>query len=184
MFKFMRFKIPEERGSISIAVAILAVALLAAAALVLDGGRRLGAYSENRDLADNAARVGVQGIYEEGLRGCGWALIEPADAISFVDAYLAQAAPDLFANPIMQLPITSSIPRYNISACSQALVLAERGIVAQRSTDSAKWTIIVKCSTVSVEIARDISSGTFGNNREVRAYESATASIGLGGPPC
>lgn len=187
MKKFKFFKHSDEsseQGSISIAVAILAVSLLAAAALVLDGGRRLGTYTENRDLADNAARAGAQAIFEEGLRGCGWALIEPADAVRFVDAYLAKVEPDLFANPSVVLPATESIDRLNISACSQALVLGQRGFLASRSTDRADWTIVIRCSTVSVEIARNVSSGTFGNTRKVRAYEAATTNIGTGGPPC
>ncbi len=179
-----RFGLKEEKGSISIAVAILAVSLLAAAALVLDGGRRLGAYSENRDLADNAARAGAQGIYEEALRGCGWALIEPADAVRLVDSYLASADPGLFANPAIQLPPVDSIPRYNISTCGQSLILGERGLTAVRSTEFAEWTIVIKCATVGVEITRGIVSGTFGNSRDVRAFESATANIGTNRAPC
>ena len=48
----------NERGSVSILVAVLGVAFLMVAGLALDGGRKLGALSEARDLADNAARAG------------------------------------------------------------------------------------------------------------------------------
>ena len=175
----------NERGSISIAVAILAVSLLAAAALVLDGGRRLGTYSDSRDLADNAARAGAQAIFEEGLRGCRYALLEPVDAIGLTDRYLAQVEPDSFANPRIISGAVSSIARFNISNCAQALVLGSQPTIAERETENARWTISVQCGTISVEIRRDVESGTFSNSVEVGVRESATAFAGeLGRTQC
>jgi hypothetical protein len=41
-------------------VAVLGLAIVAALALVVDGGRTLGALTEAQDIADNAARAGTQ----------------------------------------------------------------------------------------------------------------------------
>ena len=51
-------RLNSERGSTSILVAALGLALLMATGLAVDGGRKLGALSEARNIADNAARAG------------------------------------------------------------------------------------------------------------------------------
>lgn len=80
---------PEnDRGSITIFVAVLGVAFLMAAGLALDGGRRLGAISEARDLADNAARSCAQAVDEAHLRETGERILLPAEGSARAAAYL------------------------------------------------------------------------------------------------
>ena len=80
-----------DRGAISVFVAVLAVAFLAAAGLALDGGRRLGAISEARDIADNAARACAQGISIDESRRSGATIIDPALGAQLGGAHLARS---------------------------------------------------------------------------------------------
>lgn len=72
-------------------VAVIAVAFLAAAGLALDGGRRLGAISEARDVADNAARACAQGISVDVSRGSGATQIDPTLGVQLGTAHLARS---------------------------------------------------------------------------------------------
>lgn len=79
----------DERGSISIAVAVLGVAVLAAAGLAIDGGRKLNGLAEARDLADNAARVGAQQVDIDAYRATGVPTLDAGAASTEANAYLA-----------------------------------------------------------------------------------------------
>ncbi len=79
----------DERGSVSVLVAVLAIAFLMVAGLALDGGRKLGALSEARDLADNAARAGAQAVDTDAYQLTGAPTLDPADAEQAALAYLA-----------------------------------------------------------------------------------------------
>lgn len=69
--------------------AVLGVALLMATGLAVDGGRKIGALSEARDIADNAARAGAQEIDENQLRATGQPLLDQIAAENSARAYLA-----------------------------------------------------------------------------------------------
>ena len=79
----------DERGSVSILIAALGLALLMATGLAVDGGRKLGALSEARDIADNAARAGAQMIDTDTYRSSGVPIINPAAATERANNYLA-----------------------------------------------------------------------------------------------
>jgi Flp pilus assembly protein TadG len=85
----MTTRIRDERGSISIFIAVLAVAFLTVAGLAVDGGRKLGALSDARDLADNAARAGAQAVDTDAYRTTGAVLLDPAAATRSATDYLA-----------------------------------------------------------------------------------------------
>jgi Flp pilus assembly protein TadG len=78
-----------DRGAVTVLFAALGLALLMATGLAVDGGRRLGALAEARDIADNAARAGAQEIDENTYRMTGVPAIDEAAAIIRVNAYLA-----------------------------------------------------------------------------------------------
>lgn len=78
-----------ERGSLSIFVAVIAVGLLAAAGLAIDGGRKLNALGAARDLADNAARAGAQELDQTAVRSSGQGVLDPAAAEARALDYLA-----------------------------------------------------------------------------------------------
>jgi Flp pilus assembly protein TadG len=75
----------RDRGSVSAFVVIMAVALVACAGLVVDGGRLVAGRSEAADHAENAARAGAQEAAD--LRGDAWN-INPAAASAAAQSYL------------------------------------------------------------------------------------------------
>ncbi len=82
-------RLADERGTVSTFVAVITVAMLMAAGLAIDGGRKIAALREATHLADNAARAGAQAIDVDTLRTTGVLLVEPDVAIAEADAYLA-----------------------------------------------------------------------------------------------
>mgnify|MGYP003111574340 CR=1 FL=1 len=59
----------DERGSVTVFVAVLGAGLVAAAGLAYDGAAKLGGLSEARELADNTARACAQGISPASVGG-------------------------------------------------------------------------------------------------------------------
>lgn len=80
----------RERGSASILIAALGLALLMATGLAVDGGRKLGALSEARNVADNAARAGAQMIDADTYRATGEPFVDPAAAATAASSYLSR----------------------------------------------------------------------------------------------
>jgi Flp pilus assembly protein TadG len=78
-----------ERGTVAVASMILALSVIAAAGLAIDGGRKLNALAEARDLADNAARVGAQQVDVDAYRASGTPTLDPGEASAAASAYLA-----------------------------------------------------------------------------------------------
>jgi len=79
----------DERGSISIFVAVLGVAFVMVAGLAVDGGRKLGALSDARHLADNAARAGAQAVDTDAYRMTGVVAVDPRAATDAASEFLA-----------------------------------------------------------------------------------------------
>lgn len=66
----------SERGAVAAMVAILAFAIFTSLALVVDGGRALGALTEAQDIADNAARAGSRSVDLDQWRETGRPIID------------------------------------------------------------------------------------------------------------
>ena len=79
-----------ERGSVSVYVVIIAASLMLMAGLCVEGGRVLNARATMADQAEQAARVGVQQLSMERLRGSGVAATDPSAASSAARSYLAR----------------------------------------------------------------------------------------------
>ena len=79
----------DERGVVSTFLAVIALALLMAAGLAIDGGRKVTALREASHLADNAARAGAQAVDLDTLRSSGDLRLLPDQAAARVDQYLA-----------------------------------------------------------------------------------------------
>ncbi len=80
----------DERGALSTFVAVIALALLMAAGLAVDGGRKVNALREASHLADNAARAGAQAVDLDILRTTGELRLLPEEATAKVGDYLAR----------------------------------------------------------------------------------------------
>ena len=79
----------RQRGSVTIFIAVLAVSFVVVAGLAVDGGRKLGALSHARQLADNAARAGAQQLDEPTYRQTGHVTLNPTAARRAALNYLA-----------------------------------------------------------------------------------------------
>lgn len=78
----------RERGAVSTFLAVVALALLMAAGLAIDGGRKVNALREASHLADNAARSGAQAVDLDTLRSTGEVRLHHDQAVSRADQYL------------------------------------------------------------------------------------------------
>jgi Flp pilus assembly protein TadG len=79
----------NETGAVSTFLAVIALALLMAAGLVVDGGHKINALREASHLADNAARAGAQAVDLDTLRTNGDLLLLPDQAEQQARDYLA-----------------------------------------------------------------------------------------------
>jgi Flp pilus assembly protein TadG len=78
-----------DRGSITLMLAALGVALIALAGIVIDGGAKLRA-AENADaVAQEAARAGAGMVDQSAAYAHGTFVVDQAQAISAARAYLA-----------------------------------------------------------------------------------------------
>ncbi|MEY2474021.1 MAG: hypothetical protein QOK28_3350 [Actinomycetota bacterium] len=84
----------DERGTVTAFVAVFALALLAVAGLVVDGGYMLAGQRAAFDEAEAAARVGAQAVDEDALRQGGDVVIQPDAARQRVAEYLARSRHD------------------------------------------------------------------------------------------
>jgi hypothetical protein len=78
-----------ETGTITAFVAVFAVALLAVAGLVVDGGYMLAGRRAAFDEAEAAARAGAQAVDEDSLRQGGTVVLQPDAARQRVAEYLS-----------------------------------------------------------------------------------------------
>lgn len=85
----------EDRGAISIYLIIFFIPLLMGVGLVVDGGRKVEAIGQARDLADNAARIGAQQVAETGFRSGSVVPIDQSAATAAVAGFLAGTEADL-----------------------------------------------------------------------------------------
>ena len=69
-------------------MAVLGFAIFVALALVVHGGRSLGALSEAQDIADNAARAGAQAVDLEQWRDSGRPVIDRDQAEAEISQFL------------------------------------------------------------------------------------------------
>ena len=84
----MSHAVQDERGVVSTFLAVIALAMLMAAGLAIDGGRKINALLEASHLADNAARAGAQAVDLDTLRTSGDLRLLPEEAAVRVDQYL------------------------------------------------------------------------------------------------
>lgn len=81
-------RLRRQDGSATVLVVVMTGALLFATGLVVDGGRKLNALGEARDLADNAARAAAQAVAAPATRAGGLPQLDAAGAAAAAQAYL------------------------------------------------------------------------------------------------
>lgn len=78
-----------SEGSLTVLVAVFAVAMFALAGLAIDGGRALAARQQASAEAEQAARAGAQAISLSALRQ-GTVVLDPTLAVTDAEGYLQQ----------------------------------------------------------------------------------------------
>jgi Flp pilus assembly protein TadG len=77
-----------EQGAAAAFVVLMAIALLAAAGLVIDGGYALAAKRQAMNQAEQAARAGADVLSQAGLRS-GQTLVDSTRAVAAAQGYLS-----------------------------------------------------------------------------------------------
>ena len=92
MLSSIRRRLPDDdRGSLSLVIIVVFIALLVTIGLVVDGGGKIRALQRADSVAAQAARAGGQAIVAStAVRGQG-AVTDPAQARSAAQAFLASA---------------------------------------------------------------------------------------------
>jgi len=135
----------RERGSITLMLAALSVALIALAGIVIDGGAKLRA-AENADaVAQEAARAGAGIVNQSTAYSTGTFVVDQSQAITAARAYLAAAARAYLADGSLQGSVaaqgTESI-RVTVTVSEPTSVLSIIGIDSMRSTGAATASLV------------------------------------------
>jgi hypothetical protein len=80
----------DDWGAMSTFLAVIALAMLMAAGLALDGGRKVAALQKATHLADGAARAGAQAVDLDVLRTTGELRVLPDQATTRATDYLVK----------------------------------------------------------------------------------------------
>jgi Flp pilus assembly protein TadG len=126
-----------DRGSITLMLAALGVALIALAGIVIDGGAKLRA-AENADaVAQEAARAGAGMVNQSTAYATGTFVVDQAQAITAARAYLAagryQGTVTAKGRDAIQVTVTVTKP---------TSVLSVIGIDSMTSTGSATASLV------------------------------------------
>ncbi len=78
----------RERGSVTVFVVVMTVALIFVAGLVVDGGQILNAKREAANVAESAARAGAQALDEESVRAGGPTRLDGREAVTRAERFL------------------------------------------------------------------------------------------------
>lgn len=81
----------DDRGVVTVFVAVMAAALVFVAGFAFDGGQILLTFTRANNLADAAARAAAQGIDTDQFRASGTVTLDPSDAQARAAAFLADA---------------------------------------------------------------------------------------------
>jgi Flp pilus assembly protein TadG len=134
-----------ERGSITLMLAALSVALIALAGIVIDGGVKLRA-AENADaIAQEAARAGAGIVNQSTAYSTGTFVVDQSQAITAARAYLTAAAHGGMANGSLRGAVAAqgrdSI-RVTVTVTEPTSVLSIIGIDSMSSTGAATASLV------------------------------------------
>lgn len=135
----------NDRGSVTVFVVVLTVALLMVGGLVIDGGYTLAANRRAFNEAEAAARAGAQAVDMDVLRSTGAVQLDADAARRRADAYLASLGRDgtvevegdsvqvrvRFSQPMLILSIVGVGP---LQIEGQGTARAVRGVTAGDDT--------------------------------------------------
>jgi Flp pilus assembly protein TadG len=126
-----------ERGSLTLMLAALMVALLALAGLVIDGGRKLNESSRAYAIAEEAARAGAGMVDRSVAYRSGAFNVDEAQALAAARAYLADAG---YTGSVR--PDGTQRIRVSVTVTQPTLVLSLIGMDSMTSTSSAVASLV------------------------------------------
>jgi hypothetical protein len=132
-----RSRADGERGSLTLMLAALMVALLALAGLVIDGGRKLNQSASAYAIAQEAARAGAGMVDRSAAYRSGTFKVDEAQALAAARAYLADAGYSGTVNPDGMQRI-----RVTVTVTQPTLVLSLIGMDTLTSTGSAVASLV------------------------------------------
>jgi Flp pilus assembly protein TadG len=104
----------DERGALTLFVAILFPVLLCFAGLVIDAGTKLDNYENAATYAQEAARAGAGQVNESEAYSSSTFVVDQAKAVAAANAYLAGAGVQGVATPVganaIQVTVTITTP--------------------------------------------------------------------------
>ena len=127
----------RDRGSLTLMLAVLMVALLALAGLVIDGGRKLNEAENAYAIAEEAARAGAGQVDTSVAYGSGVFSVDQARAITAAQDYLVTAG----YQGSVTADGTDAI-RVSVTVTQQTAVLSLIGIDTMSSTGSAVASLV------------------------------------------
>jgi len=127
-----------ERGSLTLMLVTMSVALLALAGLVLDGGAKLNAASTAAAVAEEAARAGAGQVSRPTAYSSGSFVVSAAQARSAARQYLNAAG---YRNYDVQVLPPRTI-RVTVTVVQPTKILSLIGIVSFSVSESATATLV------------------------------------------
>jgi Flp pilus assembly protein TadG len=125
-----------ERGSLTLMLAALMVALLSLAGLVIDGGRKLNQSASAYAIAQEAARAGAGMVDRSAAYRSGTFKVDEAQALAAARAYLADAGYSGTVSP------DGTQIRVTVTVTQPTLVLSLIGMDTLTSTGSAVASLV------------------------------------------
>jgi Flp pilus assembly protein TadG len=119
----MKHQEHKEEGVTSLFVVLLAVALLAMAGLVIDGGYAMASNRRLTGQAEQAARIGADALDQDSLRDGGVPEVERAKAIAAAQDYLSRAGA-----PRGQVSIDGGTVSVRLESHSNTAILSAVGV--------------------------------------------------------
>lgn len=133
-----RWRVRDDAGSVSVYLAVWAIAMMAMAGLVIDGGAAIAARARAADLAEQAARAGADALSPASLRGPRPVdlQVDPAAARTAADRVLALGgATGEVTVSGLSVSVTAHVPR-------QAAVLTAVGVNDLTGSATATATVL------------------------------------------
>ena len=127
----------RDRGSLTLMLAALMVALLALAGLVIDGGRKLNQSASAYAIAQEAARAGTGMVDRSAAYRSGTFKVDEAQALAAARAYLADSGYTGSVSPDGTHRI-----RVTVTVTRPTLVLSLIGMDTMTSTGSAVASLV------------------------------------------
>lgn len=133
----------SERGSFSLTLVIMTVALLALAGVVVDGGAKLNEAANASAVAQEAARAGAGLVNQGNAYSSGQFTVDSSQAVAAAQAYLASVVSDgnTAYTGSVTTPTSDSL-QVTVTVTEPTRILSIIGIDSMSVTESATASLV------------------------------------------